>query len=182
MFGYVAMWLSEMGKHEELSGILDFADERLKPTWQDGGLFYPRNDQSFDDDLEWTHMDPFTGNGAIAYARLNVEDGQRAIWQQPWTRETLNRRPYLDGVTLADGVDFVRATWDEDNGKIVLTVRSWDGGEKHILPVFRNLAPGTWEVFVSGKRVTSKLCESGGDIAVSIAVSGEDLDVVLVIL
>jgi len=46
-FGYVAEWLSELGKTTELDGILTYADKHLVPTWEDGGLFYPRNDTPF---------------------------------------------------------------------------------------------------------------------------------------
>jgi hypothetical protein len=86
-FGYVAQWLSEMGRTTELQGLLDFADRNLRPTWENGGLFYPRNDTRIDESGEWALMDPFSGNAAIGYARLNVTDGQKKMWDKPLTRD-----------------------------------------------------------------------------------------------
>ncbi|KAJ4185341.1 hypothetical protein NW759_016986 [Fusarium solani] len=89
VLGYVVLWLSELGKRQELQGLLQYVDERMNPTWENGGLFYPRNDTPTDESGDWTHMDPFTGNAAIGYARLNVEDGQKLMWERPWSREFL---------------------------------------------------------------------------------------------
>ena len=43
-FGYVAKWLSEIGDEEAIRGLLAHADTYMNPTWEDGGLYYPRND------------------------------------------------------------------------------------------------------------------------------------------
>ncbi|MCJ1237820.1 hypothetical protein MMC14_005807 [Varicellaria rhodocarpa] len=45
-FGYVAQWLSELGEEETLNGPLNYADQNLHPTWEQGGLYYPCHDQS----------------------------------------------------------------------------------------------------------------------------------------
>ncbi|KAE8159826.1 hypothetical protein BDV40DRAFT_290574 [Aspergillus tamarii] len=88
-FGCVAQWLSELGKKDELDGLLLQADRDLNPTWENVGRFYPRNDvQDPATEARWTHMDPFSGNAGIGYARLNVPEGQRIMWENPWTRET----------------------------------------------------------------------------------------------
>ncbi|KAK1572652.1 uncharacterized protein LY79DRAFT_707471 [Colletotrichum navitas] len=144
------------------------------------GLYYPRNDQRFDGELEWTHMDPFSGNAAIGYARLNVEDGQRIVWERPWTAEAVASRPYVDGVTLGDGVDFPRGDWDPASGLLVLTVRTWDGGAKAIRPVVKRLEPGPWDVFVGGELAVSRVLSAGEDIALDVQVGGADLDIVVV--
>lgn len=47
-FGYVAQWLSELGR-PELDGLLKYADEQLNPVRENGGLFYERNDQPYDE-------------------------------------------------------------------------------------------------------------------------------------
>jgi hypothetical protein len=31
-------------------------------------------------------MDPFSGNAVIGYARLNVPDGQKVMWEHPGRR------------------------------------------------------------------------------------------------
>ncbi|KAK2046019.1 hypothetical protein LZ31DRAFT_552731 [Colletotrichum somersetense] len=179
-FGYVAQWLSELGKDAALDGLLEYADKNLNPTWERGGLYYPRNDQRFDSELEWTHMDPFSGNAAIGYARLNVEDGQRIIWERPWTAEAVASRPYVDGVTLDDGVDFPRGDWDPASGLLVLTVRTWDGDVRAIRPVVKGLGPGPWDVFVGGELASSRVLSTGEDIALEVQVGGADLDVIVV--
>ncbi|KAJ7148013.1 hypothetical protein C8R46DRAFT_1128885 [Mycena filopes] len=126
-FGYVAMWVSEVADDATVAGILRHADEFLHPTWERGGLFYPRQDELQDANGNWTRVDAFTGNAAIAYARLNMRDGQRTMWEAPWTREHLASCPFVDGVGLDSGVDFLRGVWDPDVQTMILTVRTWDG-------------------------------------------------------
>lgn len=87
-FGYVAMYLSEMGETENLNALLAHADRFMNPTWENSGLYYPRNDSSFDADGNLTYMDPLTGNALLSYARLNVKDGLRAMYQHPWREST----------------------------------------------------------------------------------------------
>lgn len=179
--GYVAEWLSELGKKEELDSLLQFTDDHLNPTWENGGLYYPRHDEPFNEQLEHTHMDPFTGNGAIGYARLNVEDGQKKMWEKPWTSETLRQRPYVDGVTLADGVDFLRATWDEEQRRLILTMRSWDSAVRKIGPVFKNLPAGKWTLHsLPSRQKTSFECAQGGEVGVGVDVGAEEVDLMLV--
>jgi hypothetical protein len=136
-------------KTEELEGLLSQADKDLNPSWEYVGLFYPRNDeQDSATEGKWTHMDPFSGNAEIGYARLNVPDGQRIMWERPWTREDLAGRPCIDGVGLGSGVDCLRGAWDEVRKALVLTVRTWDGKVVVLWPVARNLARGQWPVYV----------------------------------
>ncbi|KAJ0321879.1 hypothetical protein COL5a_009063 [Colletotrichum fioriniae] len=180
MFGYTVQWLSELGKDAELTALLKYADEKLGPKWDRGGLYYLRNDEPFDEEMRWTHMDPFSGNAAIGYARLNVEDGQKIIWERPWTAKEVSARPFVDAVTLADGVDFLRGDWSEEERMLVLTVRSWDGSARTIRPVLRNLGPGTWSVFVDGQLRLSRALSSGEDIALEVQVGHRDVDIVAV--
>src|SRR5690606_13474112 len=44
--GTIAMFLSEMGDATTLEALLAHADKHMQPTWERGGLFYPRNDQN----------------------------------------------------------------------------------------------------------------------------------------
>ncbi|WYZ44936.1 hypothetical protein EsH8_VIII_000252 [Colletotrichum jinshuiense] len=179
-FGYIVQWLSELGKDVELKGLLEYADRHLKPEWDRGGLYYPRNDKRFDDNLDWTHMDPFSGNAAIGYARLNVEDGQKIMWERPWTADDVSSRPFVDGVTLDDGVDFIRGDWDHREKLLVLTVRAWDKDLKTINPVVRNLEPGSWNVFIGGELKMSQMLSAEENIALEVQVGDSDLDIVVV--
>jgi hypothetical protein len=62
-------------------------------------------------DEEWNllHVDPLSGNAGIGYARLEVENGQKKMWESPRTSDLLAGRPWVDGLNYADGIDFLRA-------------------------------------------------------------------------
>lgn len=126
-YGYVIQAVSELCDTEILDGMLKHADMFLNPTWDNGGLFYSRNDILTDQDGNWTFVDPFTGNAGIGYARLNVRDGQRKMYENPWTATMLARTPYIEGVNLGSGVDYLRGVWDEKSGAMVVTMRTWNG-------------------------------------------------------
>jgi Linalool dehydratase/isomerase len=129
-FGYVAQWVSELGDTEALQGLLNHADQFMNPAWENGGLYYPRNDKREDKEGNWVFVDPFTGNAAIGYSRLNVPGGQKAMWEKPWTKEEVETRPWVDGICFSDGVDVLRGMWIEEEEAMVLTLRTWDGGEE----------------------------------------------------
>lgn len=130
-FGYAAKWASEVAGPQTLNGLLKHADAFMGPSWENGGLYYPRRDgPPTDDEGNWVFTDPFTGNAAIGYARLNVPDGQRKMWEEPWGKERFEREPWVEGVGLGSGVDFLRGAWDEDLSALVVTMKSWDGSEK----------------------------------------------------
>ncbi|KAJ7608745.1 hypothetical protein FB45DRAFT_1067234 [Roridomyces roridus] len=176
-FGYAAMWLSEVDSPERLNGLLRHADAFLNPTWEEGGLYYPRRDGAEDGEGNWIRVDPFTGNAAIGYARLNVPDGQKKMWERPWDEEYFAKAPYVDGVDLGSGVNFLRGEWDSAKGAMVLTVRTWDGADKTIEPVFCNLPMGNYGVYIGGELVEVRKAE--GNIKVTVKVGGADVDVVL---
>lgn len=180
-FGCVAQWLSELGKKDELGGLLLQAGRDLNPTWENGGRFYPRNDvQDPATEARWTHMDPFSGNAGIGYARLNVPEGQRIMWENPWTREELASSPWIDGVGLGSGVDCLGGAWDEDAKALVLTVRTWDGRVVGLRPVARNLAPGKWAVYVNGSLREIEEVGDGSNMEIEVRVGGEEVDVVFI--
>ncbi|KAK2783107.1 Oligosaccharide translocation protein rft1 [Onygenales sp. PD_12] len=185
-FGYVVKWLSELGKRTELDSLLAYADERFNPTWERGGLYYPRQDKVVDEQGAWTFVDPFSGNAAIGYARLNVEDGQRGMWEAPWTGEVLGGRPWVDGGEggLEGGVDWLRGRWVEEDGvqAMVVTVRAWDGNAHEVAFVVRGLSGGVWGVYVRGSLVQEVVVEGEkGDMDVECVVQGEGVEVDVVV-
>ncbi len=195
-FGYVTQWLSELGQTELLDGLLAYADEALDPTWENGGLYYPRNDTPFvwaeKEDVEgvkWTHISPFCGNAAIGYSRLNVTDGQRIIYEKPRTREYLAMTPYIDGLDFGgkNGVSVLRGLWDEENEALILTVKGWDFEGKlcrekiSVEPAARQLSAGRWAVYVNGKllEIAEMKGSTGETFSVKLDVKrGEEVDVV----
>lgn len=56
-------------------------------------------------------VDSYTGNVAVGYALLNIPDGQKKMWEEFWTKELLDRRPYFEGIELGRGVDWIRGEW-----------------------------------------------------------------------
>ncbi|KAL5347915.1 hypothetical protein ACLOAV_007326 [Pseudogymnoascus australis] len=141
--GYVVQWLSELGEEELLSGILKHADTYLHPSWENGGLYYPRCDQPADGSGNSTLMDPYTGNGAIGYARLNVENGQKTMWERPWTGDFVRRKPFVDTTAFEDGgVDFLRAGWNEASNAFIVTAKTWHGKDSSAELSFGNLPQG----------------------------------------
>jgi hypothetical protein len=130
VYGYVAQWVSEVADPAMNDGLLRHADTFLNPSWEKGGLYYPHNDTRSDEQGNWKFVDPYTGNGAIAYARLNVPDGQKKMWEKPWSKEHFSGFPFVDGISLASDVDFFRGNWDSGKGAFVVTLRTWDGATK----------------------------------------------------
>ncbi|MBA7493155.1 hypothetical protein ES702_03711 [subsurface metagenome] len=182
-WGCFNMMLSELGRQKELDDLLEYADTRLNPTWEDGGLFYPRNDELFDEEYNLVHVEPHSGNAMIGYARLNVKDGQKKMWEQPWTTEMLAKRPWVDGVGFADDVDFLRGTWDEEKQAMIVTARLWRepaAGSKSLIFQVKNLPAGQWATYVNGElRETAELKEAR-QVDVSHELGTEEVDIVVV--
>jgi hypothetical protein len=178
-WGTFTMMLSELGKIKQLQDLLEYADEKLQPTWENGGLFYPRNDRLADANWNLLHMEPHSGNSGIGYARLNVENGQKHIWEQPWTRELLHSRPWVDGISFADGIDFLRGIWDAERRVMVITLRLWQGEAKDIGMVIRNLPQGHWAAYVNGCCVVSEKLSNHGDLPVNTVIGEQEIDVVV---
>lgn len=181
-WGCFTMMLSELGKRKELSDLLQYADEHLQPTWEEGGLFYPRNDCLADEEWNLLHVEPHSGNSGIAYARLNVEDGMKQIWEQPWSRDIHRDKPWVDGVSLDDDVDFLRGFWDQEKCALIVTLRLWqkDAESKKITVVARNLPEGQWVGFVDGYLALVAECAAHGDVTVDVlAAVGQETNLII---
>lgn len=180
VLGYVVQWLSELGKTTELQGLLSYADQYLKPTWEHGGLFYPRNDSGPDSRGQSKLMEPFTGNAAIGYARLNVVDGQKKMWDQPWTKETLQKRPWIEGVNLSNGVNCLRGEWDEDTQALIVTLSEWQGKKANVHLTAKNLPGGRWAVYKRRGDLVERSILEGSEIPLEVSLDeGEEIDLVI---
>lgn len=81
----------------ELDSLSRHADKFLNLRLWKGGLYHPRNDEGWDGEGEYVHMEPYSGNATIGYARLNIKDGQRKMYEHPWRREEVKSRPCVEG-------------------------------------------------------------------------------------
>ncbi|KAK3291430.1 Rft protein-domain-containing protein [Chaetomium fimeti] len=181
LFGYVVEWLSELGKSKELGALLSHADAHFSPTWDRGGLYYPRQDQVTDESCCWKFVDPFTGNAAIGYARLNVEDGQKKMWDKPWTRGSLAKYPWVDDLDLSQGVDCLRGCWVEEEQAMVISLRAWDGVDHKLDFSVKNLPAGHWGVYENGLLLCEHQITKGDAVEVSTMVCRDrEIDVVVV--
>lgn len=134
-FGWFAGWASEMGDEEVVAGLLRHADRFMSPRWENGGLYYPRRDNSHDSQGRFVNMTPIVSNAMLPYARLNVADGLQKLFRHPWT-DRERSRPSL--TELSEEVDVRRAWYHEEKRKLQLT-----------LSPLRGLAQTTAELTIS---------------------------------
>lgn len=120
-FGWAAAWASEMGDLRTRDRLLKYADDRMVPSWSDGGLYYPRHDELTDASGNHTLMDPLTGNILLGYARLNVPDGLWSLYHRPLPPDQ-HRRPAL--TTVDRDVDVRTAHFDTDTSSLHFSLRS----------------------------------------------------------
>ncbi|KAF2844048.1 hypothetical protein T440DRAFT_484470, partial [Plenodomus tracheiphilus IPT5] len=178
-FGYVAQWVSELGNEETLSGLLKHADLFMKPTWSDGGLFYSNVPRGEHEQGNWTSADPFTGNAALGYARLNVFNGQRKMWLAPWTPKQVDEAPFVDNLTYASNVDVLRASWDQVSKAMVLTLRTWNGKDEIVSFEVCNLPAGSYGLYKNGVLSETRGILAGSAFELTMRVTPKDLDIVL---
>ncbi|KAK5166896.1 uncharacterized protein LTR77_007625 [Saxophila tyrrhenica] len=173
------MMLSELGKRKELDDLLDYADTHLGPAWVKGGLYYPRNGALYDEDGNFVHMEPHSGNSGIGYARLNVSNGQKTMWERPWTREVLESRPWLDGAGFDGGIDFLRGVWHAEQKAMILTVRRWEAVNKAATFVMKNAGAAQWAIYVNGSLKEIKDSSGDGEVEITEMVDQRELDIVV---
>lgn len=94
-------------------------------------------------------MPPIVGNATFSYARLNVADGLRTVFDRPWT-DRERSRPALTEV--GDSVDVRRAWYHEDERLLQLTVSPMHGvtGTGAELALSRVWGRGPWTLTVDG--------------------------------
>lgn len=116
---WAACAASEVGDSQNLDGLLGYADLMLNPAWQDGGYYYKRRDAAFDEAGFYIGVDPMAGNALLHYARLNVKDGLRKLYDGPLD-DSHFEQPALIG--LPDDLDIRRAIYDPGRRALALTL------------------------------------------------------------
>ena len=181
IFGLATGWVAEIGPEETLRGILKHADTYMNPSWSNGGLYYPRNDAKHDDEGNWRFVDPVTGNSCIAYARLNVRDGQKIMWENAWTPQDVQQTPAMEGVGFGSGVDFSRCKWASQSNDgfdgFVMTMRTWHGKQSKVHPRISSLPAGQYEVYIDSKLARTWDHDGTKSLELELEVDGNELDV-----
>lgn len=154
---------SEVGDTETLEGLFAYADQFMNPTWENGAYYYKRRDVNFDEDGYFIGCDSASGNAMYNYARLNVENGLKKLYDGPLTDSHFSQ-PALVGVP--DDIDVRRAWFEAKRDALVVTlgaVASERSVELTIsLPDGRPLPA----VIRDGKALTSGIRQSDGAMVV----------------
>ncbi|WP_137681771.1 hypothetical protein [Aurantiacibacter suaedae] len=151
-FGTVLMWLSELGDSETLFAMFAHADKYMNPSWEKGGLYYPRNDRSYDEEGNLTFVEPLTGNVLAGYARLNVPDGLWKLYNHPWGKEHF-RQPHLAECPFE--LDVLQARYDEQQNMLSLTLRPAIEEKVDARLLLANPGGGPCEILRDGKAFTT---------------------------
>lgn len=167
--GWLAAWASEMGDQEVVDGLLAHADRYINPQWENGGLHYPRRDETYDENGKFVLMPPVVSNATFPYARLNVADGLRTLFERPWT-DRERSRPAL--TEIGDSVDIRRAWYHEDVRRLQLTASPRHGLSSTTtdLALSRVWDQGEWTLAVDGVVVAN-----GDDTTVTATGNGHRL-------
>ncbi len=152
-FGFAAIWLSEIGETDLLTGLLKHADTYMSPSWINGGLYYPRNDRSQNKEGNDTLVDPLTGNALLAYARLNVKNGLHQFYQKPWDKLHF-QKPQLTGDDLSM-LAVLQAYYDDNSRKLLLTMKSSSEATVKTSLRIANLSPKkTAKIFLNEQNIS----------------------------
>lgn len=117
--GWAVCTASELGDQAMLDAIFRYADRYQNPVWENGAYYYKRQDEKFNEDGLFIGMDPHTGNALTTYARLNVKDGLKKLFDGPWDDAHFSE-PALVG--LPDFVDVRRALFSNQHNALALTL------------------------------------------------------------
>jgi hypothetical protein len=130
---------------------LAYADRFLNPIWQEGAYFYQRRDGWFDEHDRLAAMDPHTGNALLAYARLNVPDGLRKLYEKPWGESHFSE-PAL--VEMPDDLDVRGARYDVDGASLLLNLRADGSNARRVEISIANVwNRGDWTLHLDNERV-----------------------------
>jgi len=154
--GFIAVLAAETGDVETARAMLAYADRHWSPTWVDGGLHYPRNDDfetvpgrgnGIPERFSSPRVNTLTGNGLLGLARMNPGQGLFSMFERPWTREHFSK-PYISGVAYPQ-VQVARAVYDDAKRALVVRLRP----ERSVntgFSVHQLNAQGTHAVLING--------------------------------
>ena len=152
-FGWAAVCASEVGDQPALARLLAYADHFLHPSWDKGGLYYPRRDEAFDESGCPIAMDPHTGNVLLAYARLNVPHGLRKLYDNPLDDAHFNAPALTE---MSPSLDIRRAWFERDQSRLTLTIGPIEQSTtKATLKISNHWGRGDWQMRIDGITVAN---------------------------
>jgi len=170
--GFFTALAAETGDRETAQAMLAYADRQWSPTWVDGGLHYPRNDdyesasgRGYSDRERFSspRVNTLTGNALLGLARMNAGEGLFKMFERPWSHEHF-RQPYITGVAYPQ-IQVTRAIYDDAKGALVVRLHAAQASTAR-LSVHQLVASADYAVLVNGSlagRVQSGRAVSAGD-------------------
>ncbi len=149
-FGWMAVWAAEMGDTATVDGLLAYADQYFAPEYYKGGYFYPRQDEIRDDNGNPIANHPHQGNVLLNWARLNVKNGLRNFYSQPWGAEHFEE-PALTGIDF--GLDLYRADYDAEDRILRFDPALSAAHKKGGLELSGVFGRGSWTMTRDGEKV-----------------------------
>ncbi|KAL4961157.1 uncharacterized protein BDV14DRAFT_181059 [Aspergillus stella-maris] len=155
IWGWVPAWATEMGDEDTKNALLSYADKYFHPKFREGGLMYPRNDQVFDSEGNFTMVSPILSNALLPLTRLNVRHGLKRFYEEPWGGS--NRAHYSEpGLVDVDcEVDVYRAVFIPEEKKLVfdLAVADYEPGLKGSVTLGKIFGRGHWSLTRDGREL-----------------------------
>ncbi|KAJ4245499.1 hypothetical protein NW762_014008 [Fusarium torreyae] len=151
--GWMAALASEVGDTETLNGLLAYAKKKLSPRYQNGGLFYPRRDEVYDENGDYVMGTPIQSNALLPLARLNVPSGFRRLYQKPWGPK--NSKHYDEpALTEVDfDIDVYRAVYLPEKRTLLFDVAAFEHERQGWVGLARVFGRGEWTLERSGSMI-----------------------------
>lgn len=113
----------EMGDTKTSNALFEHLETNFSPTWEEdtGRYYYPRNDDATKDENGISHLMPtMGGNAFIPQAYLNIKDGFKALYNNPWPAGHWSQ-PHITGVDdLTTSV--TQAVYVAEKGSLLVTL------------------------------------------------------------
>jgi hypothetical protein len=153
-FGWVTACAAELGDTETLQGLLAYADKRLSPRIQNGGLTYPRNDTVHDKNGYYAMTSPIQANALLPLARLNVPSGFQKLYEKPWGPKNAQHyaEPALAEVDFC--VDVYRAVYIPERHSLLFDLAVFEEGHgQGSVVISRVFERGPWVLGREGEKI-----------------------------
>jgi hypothetical protein len=119
-------------------------------------------------------MDPHTGNVLLGYARLNVPDGLRQLYDNPWSDAHFAEPALTD---MPEGLDLRAARYDASVARLLIAGRRGRCRSGPITLTFANVwGRGDWTLHIDGAPFCrGNVMQVAGDNASAARREGDDL-------